>query len=87
MDIKNCNCGGEGKLFIHTLPANRQEVYYTIYCKKCGISTPSSTSLSEVLEIWNNIMEKRIRFISVDNATNVTNNYTLYPFVYPFDKE
>lgn len=74
MEIKNCNCGGEGKIFIHTLPSNRQEVYYTIYCKKCGITTPSSISLREVSEIWNNVMKKnyRIEYIPYQTQTNTT---------------
>ena len=84
MDLKNCNCGGEAKIFIHTLPTNRQEVYYTIYCKKCGISTPSSTSLREVSEIWNNVMERKykIEYIPYETQTNKTTSnsysYTTY---------
>lgn len=74
MEIKNCNCGGEGKLFIHTLPTDRTTVYYSIYCKDCGISTPSSTSLREVLEIWNNVMKRYYSFIPYETQTNTTSN-------------
>lgn len=76
MDIKGCNCGGEGKIFIHTLPTNRKEVYYDIYCEKCGIRTPSSRSLSEVLEIWNNVMKSKykIEFIPYSTEYNTTNS-------------
>lgn len=75
MNIKDCNCGGEGKFFIHTLPTDKKEIYYNIYCKKCGIGTPSSTSLSEVLEIWNNVMKNNVRVEFIPYATQ-TNNYT-----------
>ena len=73
MEIKNCNCGGEYKLFIHTLPIDRNTVYYTIYCKNCGISTPSSTSLREVIEIWNNVMGNKYKFIPYSTDYNITN--------------
>ena len=31
MEINNCNCGGNGKVFVHTLPTTGREVYYYIY--------------------------------------------------------
>ena len=74
MEINNCNCGGEGKVFVHTLPTTGREVYYYIYCDKCGIRTPSSQSMSEVLEVWNNAMERRykVEYIPYETTTNTT---------------
>ena len=74
MEINNCNCGGEGKVFVHTLPTTGREVYYYIYCDKCGIRTPSSQSMSKVLEVWNNVMERKykVEYIPYETTTNTT---------------
>lgn len=78
MEINNCNCGGEGKVFIHTLPIDSKEIYYEIYCDKCGIRTPSSQSLREVLEKWNNVMERKykIEYVPCQTQTNCYPSYS-----------
>lgn len=78
MSIKNCNCGGEAKLFIRTLSIDGEEVYYSIYCKKCRISTPASKSMREVMEIWNNVMQEKIHFVPTTTEHNVTSAHPYF---------
>ena len=53
-EIKKCNCGGQGKLFIHTI---NDKIYYSIYCNKCGIQTLTSEKFSDAIKIWNGVMK------------------------------
>ena len=53
-EIKKCNCGGQGKLFIHTI---NDKIYYSIYCDKCGIQTLTSEKFSDTIKIWNEVMK------------------------------
>ena len=85
MEIKDCNCGGEGKLFVHTLSDKSKDVYYKIYCKSCGINTPSSKFLSEVLEIWNNVMKRKVSLVPCSVETNQTNNFPSGSYSYVLD--
>lgn len=86
MEIKDCNCGGEGKLFIHTLPDKNKDIYYKIYCKSCGINTPSSKSLSEVLEVWNNVMKRKVSLVPYSIETNQTNIFPSGSCTYVLDR-
>ena len=53
-EIKKCNCGGQGKVFIHTIDS---KVYYSIYCNKCGIQTLATEKYSEAIKVWNGVMK------------------------------